>query len=434
MSLPKGITQIKWKNKGGGKAQVRYRVRVSRKDLKVDEVFDSLAEATEYAKTTYSKAGRELIQTKQQEELVQETLKILLSTTKFGDYVDKYIKTYIDKGEKDLHPSKKRSIQINVNRIQVCIKTLVPYAPKNIKDIPGFFELNNSLHKHFKDGGSQVGLRALGEFDITEIDGAVATDYIRERLKTVQKSTVRREIGQLQTIFNKLPFIAPATAKLITSNPFEQADKALLKGHNKKRKRRIATTEEDKLFKHLAGMRNPAMLQIVALALATGMRRSEVLFLEWDYIKKGYILLPEDATKSQEERTVWISKDAQAILDTIKRVERQKRLFMYTIDGFKTNFYRAVKACGIEDLRFHDLRREHITRMVLALTDPSAIVISQMVGMRSAAHVQSQYIDPAVQDAKHGITDTSSLMSSVGHKKLGMLNHYTNIVDTNSGR
>lgn len=427
--LPKGITEVRWKNKDQRKSEIRYRVRINRKDIKVDQLFDNLEQAKEYVRTASSQAGRALLVEQQKEAMVQAVFETL-SNQNLMHYVQTYIQHYIQKDPKTMTATQKRSMGININRLNTILATKVPYTPENIKKMTGFYELNTSLHKHFRDGGADVGLKPLGEFPIFEVDQVVATDYIRERLKVASKPTVRREVGQMQTFFNKLKYFAKSTSDLIAKNPFENADKSLLKGHNRKRKRRLATNEEDKLFLHLAGMRNPAMLQIVALALATGMRRSEVLFLQWDYLRDGYIELPEDVTKAGEERRVFLSSEAQQIIGTIKKVEGQKRLFKYTIDGFKTNFYRAVKACGIENLRFHDLRREHISRMVLALNNPNAALIGELIGMKSARHLQEEYIEPTLDSARVGISDTKGLMQSVGHKKIGMLAHYTNILDT----
>lgn len=430
-TLPRGITLVRWKNKNEKKEEVRYRVRIDRKDLKIDKVFERLDEAEDLIDSVSTKRKREKF-IQEQESARQEMIRIVerdMAIRKFKEYVDTYKKKYISNIEENAHAVKKRSVKINENRISVILKTLVPYVPTGVKEITGFIELNPALQPYVRNGGSEVGYKELGDFDIDEIDESVATSYIEERLKKgLAKSTIRREIGQLQTIFSKLKFFAPATAKLLgAKNPFEGCDKSKLKGHGEKRERRLEGNEEEKLFLRLASMRNPAMLQITALALATGMRRSEVLYLEWEWIAENSITLPTTLTKTNTKRKVFLNEDAKQIIKTIQKVDGQKRLFKYTIEGFKTNFYRAVKQAGIENLHFHDFRREYISRMVQALATPNAVFIAQMAGMKSVRHVEDAYMKKALDEKNESVENVETLMKSVGHTKITTLAHYTTV-------
>jgi hypothetical protein len=44
-TVPRGILEVKWKNSTSKEKQIKYRVRISRKNLKADEYFDTLEEA-----------------------------------------------------------------------------------------------------------------------------------------------------------------------------------------------------------------------------------------------------------------------------------------------------------------------------------------------------------------------------------------------------
>lgn len=418
MQLPKNISEIRWKNKDTKRYEIRYRVRVNRKDLKIDKMFDDLNEAKELAFQTYSQAGRKNIANAKEEKLTsyEIALKDAMQNPNFSYFIDMYERKYIDNNDQNLHPAKKRSISINKNRLKTIQNLLICYAPSHLRgeEFTGWFDPKTI----FKDNKKR-----LGDFELRELDRAVADEYVRERLKTASKSTVKREIGQLQTIINKLQYIAPQSAKMLAENPFKFYDRKLLKGHDEKRERRITPKEEEKLFLRLAGMRNHAMLQIVSLALATGMRRSEIIYLNWSNIKDNSIELQAEATKSGK-RKLLLTDEAKAILKTIKKIDGQERLFKYTIEGFKTNFYRAVKQAGIENLKFHDFRREFITRMIVALQNPNAITVSQFVGMKSVEHIERQYIKPVLEERKEAIDNIETLMKSVGHAKLKMLAHY----------
>lgn len=63
-ALPRGITQVVWKNKTKAKGrQVAFRVRMSRNVngslLKVDRLFDTLEEAKDFLATCQSNIGRQ---------------------------------------------------------------------------------------------------------------------------------------------------------------------------------------------------------------------------------------------------------------------------------------------------------------------------------------------------------------------------------------
>ena len=299
---------------------------------------------------------------------------------------------------------------------------------------PGMLALHPELARFARDKTLVAAIKPLGDFLIAEVDASVATNFIRARLTAgCAKSTVKREVGALQTVFNKLRFLDPEAWRRMPDreNPFAGADKSLLEGHKRRVRRRLSPEEEAALFRVLGGMRRKAMLQIVALAMTTSMRRGECLFLRWSQVKETYIQLEAEETKSGEDRSVLLSKDAKAVLASIERVPGRDRLFDYTADGFKTNFARALKKAGIADYRFHLLRHESISRAIENLADPSAVMLSQLTGMKSTRHLQEQYIDPHAEDeiAKRGqITSVAALMKSVGHADMQTLNHYTNLL------
>lgn len=57
----RGIQLVQWVNKHAGTIQNRYRVRINRKDLQVDRLFDDLKEAEEFLALSSVKKGKEII-------------------------------------------------------------------------------------------------------------------------------------------------------------------------------------------------------------------------------------------------------------------------------------------------------------------------------------------------------------------------------------
>jgi integrase len=99
---------------------------------------------------------------------------------------------------------------------------------------------------------------------------------------------------------------------------------------------------------------------ICLLAIETGMRRSEILKIEWEhiYLDNRFLLLPD--TKNGEPRTIPLSSRALAILEGIK--VQSGKLFSTKPQSVSQAFNRACKRANLDNLRFHDLRHEATSR------------------------------------------------------------------------
>ena len=100
------------------------------------------------------------------------------------------------------------------------------------------------------------------------------------------------------------------------------------------------------------------MTDIVMLAIETGMRRGEILSIRENDInwKNCSIILME--TKNQSVRRIPLTAAAREIVD------RHKEYLPFPIkaDSVSQAFERACKRAGADDLRFHDLRHEALSR------------------------------------------------------------------------
>ena len=67
-------------------------------------------------------------------------------------------------------------------------------------------------------------------------------------------------------------------------------------------------------------------------------------------------------TKNGESRTVPLSPDALNILSRQERIDGEDRVFPTSANAVKLAWERLKRRVGIEDLRFHDLRHEAISR------------------------------------------------------------------------
>ncbi len=160
------------------------------------------------------------------------------------------------------------------------------------------------------------------------------------------------------------------------SNPYEAVRKPKIA---KGRDRRLVDDEEERLLAACAESGNLWLHPLVVLAIETAMRSGELvetwalnketgqrekasIGLQWSDVdlKRRTAHLPE--TKNGNARTVPLSSRAVAVLEALP-CNLDGRVFGTTYDGAHQAFVRACRRADIEDLRFHDLRHEAITRL-----------------------------------------------------------------------
>lgn len=148
------------------------------------------------------------------------------------------------------------------------------------------------------------------------------------------------------------------------------------------RDRRPTEGELVKLIAHFGGKRpnSAPMADIIRFAVCTAMRLSEITALRWDGLNvDARTVLIRDRKHPRQKKgndqvvpllrgTVRIGGLVVDPLDLIAaqrgRVDAgEERIFPYQPDTISTAFTRAVDALEIEDLHFHDLRHEGVSRL-----------------------------------------------------------------------
>jgi len=118
----------------------------------------------------------------------------------------------------------------------------------------------------------------------------------------------------------------------------------------------------------------PLYLQrIVRTALATGMRRGEILAMRWRWVDLAYrvISIPGQHTKNGKMRPVPINNDCEAVLLEVedRAVLGGPVLHAPSIKKVKADFRKARDRAGLRGLRFHDLRHTFASWLVQAGED-----------------------------------------------------------------
>jgi integrase len=131
-------------------------------------------------------------------------------------------------------------------------------------------------------------------------------------------------------------------------------------GREKERQGRLRwlTTEEAaRLLEACRASRNAALVDLVELALYTGMRQSELLGLTWDRVdrSRGVVLLED--TKSDRRREIPLNTPADAVLARRWKTEAAGLVFPAdNWNAYRSAWERAFTLSKVPDFRFHDLR------------------------------------------------------------------------------
>ena len=162
----------------------------------------------------------------------------------------------------------------------------------------------------------------------------------------------------------------------------------------KRRERRLTDGEYNSLMQASQSCKNTLIWPMVDFAIETGMRRSEILSLRWENLSDQERIASLPDTKNGSKRDVPLTQKAAQVIAGLPA---------HTVNIFPTSDYavrhswdRLVRRAGIEDLRFHDLRHEAISRFFeMGLSVPEVALISGHKDYRMLAsynHTDARYV------------------------------------------
>jgi integrase len=139
---------------------------------------------------------------------------------------------------------------------------------------------------------------------------------------------------------------------------------------------------------------NHWILPLTKFAIATAMRRSEILGLQWDHVdlQKRIAYIP--LTKNGQSRTVPLSSAAIEILRSLPR-NLEGAVFPVTKFTLSAAIERARVKANLGDFHFHDLR--HLAITLLAKKLPNVIELASVSGHLNLKSLQ-RYYHPCAQD------------------------------------
>lgn len=278
------------------------------------------------------------------------------------------------------------------------VETFLPYSETNKRSFATDIYICRVLVKEFKS-------KKLDQIDPGSIEkfkqGFLYTPTVHGKQRT--KTTVNYHIAVLSKIFS-----LAVDSGFLESNPCEKVKKFRL---NNRRTRVLSDAEERRLMEALAG--NKLVRDIVVLALNTGMRKGEILGLQWFDIDLKRLTIQIRKSKSYLNRIVPINETVRSVLE--KRARNNEFVFPSPKTGgrlqdIKKGFNAARRRAGLFDFRFHDLRHTAATRMADKGAD--AFTLATILG-HSDIRVTARYThatDSAIRNA------VANLDSQIGNR------------------
>lgn len=221
---------------------------------------------------------------------------------------------------------------------------------------------------------SQV-LDKIKEFDVankrcSEITSADIVALARDL--PVSPQTVSNYLSHLGSVFS---VARPAWGYPLDQSAMKDAmvvtRKLGLSGKSKSRDRRPTLDELDKLMVHFGAIKasRPAtvpMQKIVAFAIFSTRRQEEITTIaQQDLDAKHHRILVRDMKHPGDKigNDTWCDLPQEALQIVQSMRHGDKRIFPYTTDAISAAFTRACKFLNIDDLHFHDLRHDGISRL-----------------------------------------------------------------------
>jgi len=214
----------------------------------------------------------------------------------------------------------------------------------------------------------------FGDVYLDEITPKRVEEYQFHRSAEASKATANRSLAVLKKVFN-----LGIRWDLTTLNPVKKVDFFKVP---RGRIRFLSRQEQEALLRACNGH----LLDVVTVALRTGMRRGELLGVRKKDVDFSGNFIYLEKTKSGAHRQIPILSEVRAILTRLAfGVEEEALLFRNRtgepLRDLRTPFKRALSLAGIKGFRFHDLRHTFASDMVMAGVD--IFTVSKLLGHAS---------------------------------------------------
>lgn len=306
---------------------------------------------------------------------------------------------------------------------------LLRYYEEHAKHLPSAYTIDRQIERVRTIGGGLM---------LSEVTDATISEYVagRRGMKAKRKDTrvsngtINREVTLLRAVMRR------ARDQWGVAVASIQWKKHLLT-EKQERRTYLTADDQDRLFAAL----RPDFRPFITFCLLTGARFASAAALGWKDIDFAGRTITFRRMKGGGAHTIPMSKQLMVLLANekhhpvhvftyecqqdrpkgttgVKRVKGER--YPYSRDGWRRPWNRALKACGLEGFRFHDLRHTAGSRIT---KDAGIAVAQQLLGhteiatTRRYSHVLMEDVRQAMERTGRHIKDTrESTTSKIGNK------------------
>ena len=253
-------------------------------------------------------------------------------------------------------------------------------------------------------------VKYFGEKELREINPMQIERFRTSRLKAGNsKSTTNRYLALLKRIFN-----IAIEEGYVDKNPVQKVKFYSEKDNLRER----VLTEEEEMRLMDAGSEH--LKSILVLTLNTGMRKGEILSLQWHQIDLKTNIIRVEKTKSGRIRKIPISNPLRNELLNVKcRSKQSSYVFVnpktrQRYKDIRTAFKAACRRVKIEGLTFHGLRHTFGIRLFQKGVD--IVTVQNLLGHQSIATTQ-RYTHSSIKQKREAVELLAEKVDEMAEKK-----------------
>lgn len=241
---------------------------------------------------------------------------------------------------------------------------------------------------------------------IADLTNAALMDYRASRRgEGLQAHSINRDFACLKAALNH--------AHQMHGQPIPPLAWARIKVPEPPHRIRFLSPEE---YERLIAACSPELARIVRVAVATGLRKDNLLSLDWSEVDLSSGLITV-TVKGDKLHTVKITPETRAALTT--GADRKGRVFDTT--NFRRRWRKAVADAKLENFRFHDLRHTFASWARMAGADLAdicdALGHSNIAVTMRYAHIEPEHHVTAFDRVSSAVWSHSASQSKAGGAK-----------------
>jgi len=195
----------------------------------------------------------------------------------------------------------------------------------------------------------------IANLNIKAITSAEVAAFRDRRLSKVKPIPARHDLCAMSAVFEH----ARLEWSYVITNPVRGIRKPSM---GQGRDRRLNGNEEERLLAEFQNCRSSWIKPLFLFSIETACRRSEALKLKWADVDLGKRIAVLRGTKNGDNRVIPLSGKAVQVLSAPPR-DLKGSAFPVLMPTVRSAFEHACERAKIENLRWHDLRHEAVSRL-----------------------------------------------------------------------